>query len=67
VPAAKSYLLYHKNVCFCLNLRLELDIRVSSVVTVGVKVSVSYKIRLYDFMAVPASDHSAELPPGQDS
>lgn len=22
---------------------------------------------LYDFVAVPASDHSAELPPGQDS
>jgi hypothetical protein len=38
---------------------------VSSVVKVRVKVR--FKIRLYDLVAVSASDHSAELPQGQDS
>ena len=40
---------------------LGLGIRLSSVI------KVRYKIRFYDFVAVPASDHSVELPPGQDS
>ena len=44
-------------------LRLWLCIRVSSVVTVMVRL----KIRFYDFMAVPASDHSEELPPEEYS
>ena len=52
--------LYHKNSC---KQNIRLGIRVSSVV----KVRVRFKIRLYDFVAVPASDHFAELPPGQDS
>ena len=38
-------------------------VRVSSVV----KVRVKFKIRLYDFVAVPPSDHSPELPPELDS
>ena len=46
---------------FGLNLRLGVGISISSVVRVG------FKILLYDFVAVPASDHSAEMPPGQDS
>jgi hypothetical protein len=51
----------NKNVLFGLNLRL--GIRVSSVVNVRVR----FKIRFYDFVAVPASDHSAKLPPEQYS
>jgi hypothetical protein len=46
-----------------INLRLGLGIRVISVV----KVRVRFKICFYSFLAVPASDHSAELPPKQDS
>ena len=38
-------------------------VRVSSVV----KVRVRCQIPFYDFVAVPASDRSAELPPEQDS
>ena len=44
---------------FGLNLRLALGIRVSSVVKVRVTVGVRFKIRFHD--------HSAELPPEQDS
>lgn len=40
-----------------------LGIRVSSVVMVNVR----FKIRCYDFVALPSGDHSAELPPGQDT
>ena len=40
---------------------LRLGIKVSCVVTVRVKV------RLNDFVAVPASGHSAERPPEHDS
>ena len=46
---------------FGLNLRLGLGIRVNSLV------KVRFKIRFYDFVAVPASDHSAELPPVHES
>ena len=53
--------LYGKNVLFSLNLRSGLDIRVSSVVRVR------FKNRFSDFVAVPASAHSAELPPEQGS
>jgi hypothetical protein len=48
---------------YLINLRLGLGIRVSIVVKVRVKVR--FKIRFDAFVAVPASDHSAELPPGQ--
>ena len=41
-----------------------LGFRGSSVATVRVRVRVRFKIRFDDFVAVPASDHSAELPPG---
>ena len=44
---------------------LELDIRVSSVVKVRVKIRVRFQIRLYDIVAVPAIDHSTELPAEQ--
>jgi hypothetical protein len=53
----------NKNELFGLNLRLGLGIRVSS----DFKVRVRFKFRFDDFMAVPASDHSRELPPEQDS
>ena len=46
-----------------LNIRLGLGITVSSVV----KVRVRFKIRLCEFVAVPASDHSAELAPVHES
>ena len=46
-------------------LRLGLGIRVSSIVKVMVRVG--FKIRCDDLVAVPASDHSAELSPEQDS
>ena len=52
---------------FGLHLRLGLGIRVSSVVKVRVTVRVMSQIRCYDFVAMPANDHSAELPPKQDS
>jgi hypothetical protein len=42
----------HENQHYCFNLSL------------GIRVWI--KVRLYDFVAVPASDHSAELPPEQD-
>ena len=42
---------------------LGLGIRVSSVVNVRVR----FKIRFDNFVAAPSSDHSAELPPEQDS
>ena len=33
----------------------------------GIRVKVRFQIRLYDFGAVPASDHSTELLPDHDS
>ena len=42
---------------FGLNLRLALGIRVSSVVKVRVMDMFRFKIRFYNFMAVPGSDH----------
>ena len=48
---------------FGLNLRFEFSI----IVKARVKVRVRFKIRFYDFVAVPASDHSAEMPPELDS
>ena len=52
------------NICILvLILRLWSGIRVSSMV----EVSVRFKIRFDDFVAVPASDQFAELPPGEDS
>ena len=52
----------NKNVFFDANLGLWLGIMVSNWVTVGV----GFKMKLYDFVAVPASDHPAVLPQGQD-
>lgn len=45
------------------NLLFKFSVRVSNVV----KVRVRFKLRFYDFVVVPASDHSAELRPEQDS
>jgi hypothetical protein len=48
-------------------LRLGLDNRVILVVKVRVKFRVRFQIRSYDSVAMPARDHSKELPPESDS
>ena len=41
--------------------------KISRVVKVRVKVTDTFKIRFYDFLAVPASDYHAELSPVHES
>jgi hypothetical protein len=46
--------------------KLSFFVWLSSVVKVRIKVKVRFQIRLYDFVAVPAIDHSVKMPSQQD-